>query len=104
MRLVLKAHNEDQAYYRKFPNSEKRPLLSRDLDVALLQSNRKLSLTLERVIDDDLRQQTGAFRSRLNHAVMLGSREQFDRIAAANEFGQTNSKLGAALRGYIRGD
>ena len=97
-RLITKAHLEDLRSYKEIKWSEARisPNLDNDIEVSI----RKLSVTLERIADDELRSEVLTFKRKVKENITaesyLESQNQF--FSLIDCFNNIMPKLGKVLR------
>jgi hypothetical protein len=102
MRLVGRGHLEDLDSYHKNPQPTAWPKLSDALDQEIAQSNRRLSLLMERIANDDLRKLIKDLRPMMSDVLMARSAEE-SRVrfmATMAPFEKVMEELGTVLRSY----
>lgn len=77
-RHVFQVHLSDITYYRQNPDSNKKPLLPKDLDASIRESNQRLSILTERVEDDTLRDNINNYRNFLTKVTLASSEDESD--------------------------
>ncbi len=102
MRLTAKAYLEDcQASIETENTQPTRSLLSEPLNQDLFNSNRRLSVLVERVADDSLRKQIYVMRQNMTAVLLVTTKEERDvaYAKAVDEMEPLMQRIGAVLRG-----
>lgn len=102
MRLAARAHFEELDYRRKNSESKTRPLLREDLDQELSESYRRLSILVERLADNQLRNSIKNLRRDIWRVISAKTSDyddtSFDVIVT--EFEKITEEVGTILRSY----
>jgi hypothetical protein len=100
--LALQAHMEDTRAFQADPNPAKRPMLSDALDEEISKAARKLAILIERVSNDELREQLK--KMRVPVFAMLDARTRTESEAylhtAMVSYEKAAEAMGAGLRSY----
>lgn len=102
MRLIAKAHLAHAAFLDQYPNAPEEFRLSDELDESIRLANRKLSIRIERVADNTLREKIKAVRSVSNSVSDAKSADESYLMfqKAGEAYQEMETVLGAVLRSY----
>lgn len=100
MRLIARAHFQDARFYRENPESNEIPRLGEELDYEILHSNKKLSILIERVFQDDLREELRVTHRQMNEVTWARSAPESESrlLAGSKQLDALMKSLGTSLR------